>query len=146
MELAERWLAADAGLLAQRVVSREFDEVPQIAVVLVSDDEMHRLNRDFRATDRPTDVLSFDLSDEGDQGLSGEVYVGLDQAAVQAQAWGTSPEAELARLMVHGLLHLAGYDHQTDEEAAKMEGCVAAYLSEPQQDSTPPSVPPHWST
>jgi len=82
----------------------------------VRDDEIRRLNRDYRRKDRPTDVLSFSLREGefGDVSRSmGDVVISLETAARQAVENGFSTEEAVDRLLVHGILHLAGYDHET---------------------------------
>lgn len=92
----------------------------------VDADGMHFLNRDYRGVDRPTDVLAFALEEAegpplpGGGRLLGDVVVAVDVAASQAEARGHDVEAELALLMVHGLLHLLGEDHDTPARKARM--------------------------
>jgi len=83
--------------------------------MLVRDAEIRRLNREYRKQDRPTDVLSFSLREGefGDVSRSiGDVVISLETAARQASANGCTLGAEVERLLVHGILHLAGYDHE----------------------------------
>ena len=78
---------------------------------LTCDDELRTLNRDFLGKDAPTDVLSF----PGDGATYlGDLAISADRAAEQAAEHGHSPEQEVCVLMLHGLLHLLGYDHETD--------------------------------
>jgi probable rRNA maturation factor len=97
----------------------------ELSVVLVSDPVMHRLNRTWRGADRPTDVLAF-AQREGTggapDGLLGDVVISVDTARRQAAAHGHSLAAESDRLLVHGLLHLLGYDHERSAgEARRMQ-------------------------
>jgi probable rRNA maturation factor len=112
-------LARLAGLLAAA------HAVPQpVQFILTGDGYIRRLNASFRGLDAATDVLSFDLSAAGDEvGLSagGEVYVCLDRASVQAAEQQTPLLAEVARLLAHGLLHLAGYEHDSPAALRAME-------------------------
>ncbi|MCL2689294.1 MAG: rRNA maturation RNase YbeY [Chitinispirillia bacterium] len=87
-------------------------------LILCSDYFIRKLNREYRGKDKPTDVLSFEF---GDDDLLGEVYISLQRAKVQARAYGLTYEEELKRLLVHGLLHLMGYDHIKKTERAVME-------------------------
>jgi probable rRNA maturation factor len=75
---------------------------------------MRKLNRGFRGKDQPTDVLSFPAIKEVKNKFAGDLAVSLDIAVANARAFGHSTEAELKILILHGLLHLAGYDHETD--------------------------------
>ena len=87
-------------------------------IVFVSDQAMRKLNFRFRHIDQPTDVLSFcardsDFPCEPNEGL-GEVVISVERALDQAQRNGLSLEDEIAQLILHGLLHLGGYDHEND--------------------------------
>jgi probable rRNA maturation factor len=83
--------------------------------LITTDDELRRLNREFRKKDCPTDVLSF-------PGAPAELAISFDRAAEQAAQLGHSVDAELRVLMLHGLLHLSGLDHETDSgEMARAE-------------------------
>jgi probable rRNA maturation factor len=83
----------------------------EIGVVCLRDGPIRALNRDWLGHDRVTDVLSFPLHDPGDPPF-GDVCVGLEQAKRQAKEHGVPQAEELVRLVVHGTLHLLGYDHQ----------------------------------
>ena len=92
-----------------------------VQLVLINDDYMSNLNTTYRSKEGTTDVLSFDLGTIPGQDSSGEVYISLPQAQRQAAALSIPPLVELARLLVHGLLHLAGWVHDTPEQLAAME-------------------------
>jgi len=104
-------------------VGRLVEEVPprrgdSLGIRLVSERRMREMNRDFRGIDAATDVLSFVDAEAGDP--SGEVHLGdivvsVPNAARQARAAGHSLDRELRILIIHGYLHLLGYDHQTDD-------------------------------
>ncbi len=83
----------------------------EVNVRITSDRELRELNRRFRWKDRPTDVLSFP-SDMPK--LAGDIAISADIAAANAAEIGHPPETELKILILHGMLHLAGYDHETD--------------------------------
>lgn len=80
-------------------------------VVLVSDKKIKELNRKFRNKNYPTDVLSFSYDDPN---FLGEVVISLETAQKQAKENGLSFETEVKQLVLHGVLHLCGYDHETD--------------------------------
>jgi len=82
-------------------------------IAFVSDKKIRELNRQFRGIDKVTDVLSFP-SDAPDEHDLGDIAVSVDTAAVQAKENGLEFDEEIAQLILHGLLHLAGYDHETD--------------------------------
>ena len=80
-------------------------------IAFVSDRRIRELNRRFRNVDKPTDVLSFPAEEEMNLG---DIAISVDTAAAQAKENGLTFEAEIAQLILHGLLHLSGYDHETD--------------------------------
>ncbi len=87
----------------------------ELSLRLVRDGEIHALNRDYRGRDRSTDVLSFSLREGEFADVSpalGDVVISLDTAARQAAELGFTLAEEVDRLLVHGILHLAGYDHE----------------------------------
>jgi probable rRNA maturation factor len=88
-----------------------------VSIAFVSESEMKKLNRTWRGKDHVTDVLSFELQ-EGD--VFGEVILSYEQAQRQAKAMGHSTRDELLFLLVHGVLHLFGYDHERSVDAKKM--------------------------
>jgi probable rRNA maturation factor len=96
----------------------------QVDLVLTDDGHLRRLNAAYRGKDRVTDVLSFDLG--APAGLPGhapcgEIYISLSCAQRQAARQRVPLLVELARLLIHGLLHLAGYDHQTPAQRRFMD-------------------------
>jgi len=82
-------------------------------IAFVSDKKIRELNRQFRGVDKATDVLSFP-ADGPDDGELGDIAISIETAAVQAKENGLKFEGEIAQLILHGLLHLSGYDHETD--------------------------------
>ena len=96
-----------------------------ITISVVDDDTIHRMNREYRGVDRPTDVLSFPAAEGGDfpaipDSFLGDIAISLPRAEAQAEEYGHSLLRELSFLAVHGTLHLLGYDHMTDEDRAEM--------------------------
>ena len=93
----------------------------ELSILLVSDAEMRRLNRRWRGRDRATDVLSFP-QDGGRDRLLGDVVISVDTARRQARELRTTLGGEADRLLIHGLLHLLGYDHERSvAEARRMQ-------------------------
>lgn len=88
----------------------------QLTLVIVGDEEMRQLHHRFLGEDEPTDVLSF----PGEGESLGEVVLSYDRAGAQAEEHGVPREEEVARLTVHGLLHLAGYDDRSEPERERM--------------------------
>ena len=98
----------------------------EVSILLVGDRAMRTLNRRYRGKDRATDVLSFSMQTERSacigQGLLGDIVVCIPVAERQARAAGETTASEIDRLLVHGFLHLLGYDHERGEsEARRME-------------------------
>ena len=117
--------AARLGRSARRLLRGLALDGAELSVVLVSDREMCALNRRWRRCDRPTDVLSF-AQGEGaggaPDGLLGDVVISVDTARRQAAARGETLGREADRLLIHGLLHLLGYDHERSaREARRMQ-------------------------
>ena len=83
-------------------------------IAFVSDKKIRELNRQFRGIDKATDVLSFPADGSDDSEL-GDIAISVDTAATQAEENGLKFEGEIAQLILHGLLHLSGYDHETDK-------------------------------
>ncbi|CAB3391213.1 rRNA maturation RNase YbeY [Kyrpidia spormannii] len=129
----ERLIAA----VLEEAASREGVEAAEVSVVLVDDERIHELNRDYRGVDRPTDVLSFAMregegepvqTEEGRE-LLGDIVISVETAERQANQYGHSLRRELAFLAVHGFLHLLGYDHQSPEQEQVMFGKQEEVLS-----------------
>ena len=91
-----------------------------VSVLLAGDEEIRRLNREFRGKDKATDVLSFPAGESaGRTKIAGDLAISVETAAREAEKRGHSLDLELRVLLLHGILHLAGYDHETD--AGEME-------------------------
>ena len=113
---------------AQRAVRLKGD----VSVLITSSREMRRLNRVFRGKDKPTDVISFPAVEAVSAQFAGDLAVSLDIAASSARELGHSTEDELRVLLLHGLLHLAGYDHETDDgQMARKESRLRRQLGLP---------------
>jgi probable rRNA maturation factor len=99
----------------------------ELSIAVVPVDEMAHLNEQYRGVDGPTDVLSFACDEpcaaDSDEPITlGDVIIAPEVAEKQAAELGTTVEAELNLLLVHGVLHLLGYEHGDDESAAAMQG------------------------
>ncbi len=108
---------------ARRLLRALGETGAELTISLVGDAEIHRLNRDFRGKDRPTDVLAFAMREgarvAGDESILGDVVISLDTAERQARRRGVSTAAEVRTLLVHGVLHLLGYDHERSAAEAR---------------------------
>ncbi len=112
----------------------------EVAVRLTDDAEVHQLNAQYRQKDKPTNVLSFPMiepdliesltqnSDDGEV-ILGDIILALGVCAREAEEKGISVEQHATHLIVHGVLHLLGYDHQGDSEAEAMESMERAALA-----------------
>ncbi len=112
-------VAADARQLLRALG----ETAAELTISLVHDAEIHRLNRDFRGKDRPTDVLAFAMREGkrvvGDETMLGDVVISLDTAARQARRRRVSTADEVRTLLIHGALHLLGYDHERSAAEAR---------------------------
>lgn len=132
--------------LAKKVIlaamdQEEFPYEAEVNLTLVDNETIHQINREYRQIDRATDVLSFplveyetpgdfDVIEEGTQDvinpdteevMLGDIVISVDKVLEQASEFGHSPKREYAFLIVHSMLHLFGYDHMEEAEAAVME-------------------------
>ena len=125
--------AIAAHVLAAEGVERDVE----ISLSYVDEDEMHELNRQWRDIDRTTDVLSFECDSAFDEDIPldevielGDIILAPEVIARQAPGFGNAPADECRLMLVHGLLHLLGYDHIEDDEAEEMEAREDALLRE----------------
>ena len=119
------------GLCTFAMEQMELPAHAELSVTFVSNDEMARLNKEYRGMEGPTDVLSFEcdnIDDEVSQAVGedapyelGDIVIAPDVAAAQSDDYGTSIVEEFELLLVHGILHLCGMDHMEDAEAEAME-------------------------
>lgn len=94
-----------------------------LSVIFVNEEEMHQINKQYRNIDRSTDVISFAEVDSGYDHLPyelGDIFVNTDRVKSQADSYGHSEKREFAFLILHGMLHLLGYDHQTETDEKRM--------------------------
>jgi probable rRNA maturation factor len=130
--IPDAWTAMLERLLELAGESEDVEE-GEVALTFVDDEQIHELNRTYRGIDRPTDVLSFAMLEEGEGEIDiafdeeeevpvemlGDIIISVDRAIAQSEEYGHSLEREIGFLFVHGFLHLLGYDH--DEEEAERE-------------------------
>lgn len=112
----------------------------ELSLTFVDNERIHAINREYRKVDRATDVISFALEElgedevsiqpeEGEPRVLGDIVVSLEKAKEQAESYAHSFERELGFLVVHGLLHLLGYDHMTQADEQEMFGLQEQILS-----------------
>jgi len=104
-------------------------------VIIVDNEEIHKINKEYRGIDRPTDVISFALEDDDtfiktEQRILGDIYISIDKAIEQANEYGHKLLRELCFLTIHGILHLLGYDHMEKADEEIMFGLQERILSE----------------
>lgn len=137
IDIPEAWISRLEQLL-QIAAEQEGLTEGEVSLTFVDDDEIHRLNREFRNIDRPTDVLSFAMLEKGEDepeivfevesedeqdpfsGMLGDIIISTERAQAQSEEYGHSLEREIGFLFVHGFLHLIGYDHEDAEGEAEM--------------------------
>ncbi len=106
-----------------RDVFKTINSKKEFNIIFVSEEEIKRINKEFRKIDKVTDVISFALIDDNEivqTNELGDVFICVNKAISQAKEYGHSERREFAFLAVHGYLHLCGYDHQTPEEEKVM--------------------------
>lgn len=147
MEIPEAWITRIEQLL-QLAGKAEGITEGDVSLTFTNDEEIHQLNRDYRGIDRPTDVLSFAMQEDGTEeldilfevesedeldpisGMLGDIIISVETAAAQSEEYGHSLEREIGFLFVHGFLHLIGYDHQDDATEAEMTSKQEAILQQ----------------
>ena len=115
-------------------VKKEKLENISFNIIIVDNEYIHNLNKEYRNIDRETDVITFALEDEKsfnttDVRMLGDIYISIDKVRSQAKEYGHSFKRELYFLSIHGLLHLLGYDHMTEEDEKVMFGKQEEVLS-----------------
>ncbi len=122
--------------IAEAMASRLTEHHGNVTLAVLDDGRMRELNREYRQIDSTTDVLSFhyfeDFSECPPDETVGEIVFSESRLVSQAEEYGHTAEVEFYRLTVHGILHILGFDHETDEEYEEMwdiEGSVLASLS-----------------
>ncbi|MBP6979366.1 MAG: rRNA maturation RNase YbeY [Lentimicrobiaceae bacterium] len=110
------------------VITSENESYHDINIILCTDEFLHELNLTYLSQDRFTDVLTFDFS-EADMVASGDIYISLPRVQENARKFGVSVKDEIHRVIVHGILHLAGYDDQRVMDKKRMTEKENHYLS-----------------
>jgi probable rRNA maturation factor len=108
--------------MAEKILSDLGCRESELSILLVDDDEMQHLNREYLSRDHPTNVLAFSMREGEERHLNpsvlGDVVISTETAQQEALQRDVPLEEEMALLLVHGILHLLGYDHEDDPEAA----------------------------
>jgi probable rRNA maturation factor len=118
--------------VASQVLTEENRRGAGVNVILATDTDLRNMNSQYLGQNRPTDVLAFSMGGNEhppeEEQVMGEVYISLDRAQQQAREYQVTLEEEVDRLVIHGLLHLCGYDHEEDEEAQQMKAKEERFL------------------
>ena len=115
-------------IIEQALKTLGIEDDVEVSCVLVDDERIHEINREYRHIDRSTDVISFAMEDndqfyvEGMPRTLGDIFISVDHAKKQAEEYDHSLRREMCFLFTHGILHLLGYDHMTDEQEKEMFG------------------------
>ena len=115
-------------IIEQALKTLGIEDDVEVSCVLVDDERIHEINREYRHIDRSTDVISFAMEDndqfyvEGMPRTLGDIFISVDHAKKQAEEYGHSLRRDMCFLFTHGILHLLGYDHMTDEQEKEMFG------------------------
>lgn len=146
-QMSEAWISTLEEILHKAGQAEGVHE-GEVALTFVTDEYIHRLNKQYRGIDRPTDVLSFAMNEsleeepeivyeigEGEvepelPEMFGDIIISVETAKRQSEEYGHSLERELGFLFVHGFLHLLGYDHQDEASEAEMVSRQEAVLAE----------------
>lgn len=111
----------------QGLVRKEGGKVGSLNFIFCSDGYLLKINKDYLKKDTLTDVIAFDQSDHGEE-ISGDVFISIERVKENARGLGIPFVSELGRVMVHGVLHLAGYDDSTPRDKAVMTEREDHYL------------------
>lgn len=119
-ESAKDWVnVEERKAWVQKVADYHSASLGVLSFILNSDAELRAMNKQFLDHDYETDVLTFDLSKEGSSYIEGEIYISIDRVEAQAAHYGVSIDDELDRVLIHGLLHLIGFnDIEASDKAA----------------------------
>jgi rRNA maturation RNase YbeY len=113
--------------LSRRIVQAiELEPVASLNLVFVDDPTLQKMHQQYLNDPEKTDVITFDLSDG--EAVEGEIYISIDRAREQAKEYGVSPEEEVLRLIVHGILHLKGYDDLEEDDRKVMKAQEDAFV------------------
>ena len=111
--------------VSEKVLEHTETDNVSVSVILTDNEKIHKINREYRGKDKSTDVISFAYRDDPfpviDNPMEelGDIYISLEKASEQAVEYGVTLSEELKRLIIHGVLHLLGYDHELSAEEEK---------------------------
>lgn len=110
----------------------ELKDNTEVSITFVDNNEIQELNKNFRNIDKPTDVLSFPFDNSFNLPIQvlGDIVISTEKAQVQAEEYSNTINREIGFLITHGMLHLLGYDHETEEDEKEMFGLQKQLLKE----------------
>ncbi|MFN8576885.1 MAG: rRNA maturation RNase YbeY [Candidatus Sericytochromatia bacterium] len=125
LEYWEKFISKLLNLLKQK-------DNTEISITFVDNEEIKSLNKNYRKIDKATDVLSFPFDNSFNLPINvlGDIVISTEKAQIQAEEYGNTLEREIGFLLIHGMLHLLGYDHQTEEEEKEMFGLQKELIKE----------------
>ncbi len=127
--LQENWIRKRAELILNILGLKN----TELSILVTGDEDIRELNRKYRGKDKPTDVLSFPMGEEfGGRLILGDIVISLDTAQRQAEELGDTLESVVEKLLIHGIVHLLGYNHEIggeeEERFRKLEESISAEL------------------
>ena len=124
--ISDEYMRMIENIIRESLSTENFTENIEVSISLVDNKEIHELNKKFRNMDKPTDVLSFPLLDFSEEVnfsnfiVLGDIVVSVERVREQAKEYGHSFEREFGFMLAHSMLHLLGYDHETEEDEKQM--------------------------
>ena len=125
-DLDNDWLSSTC----KKILNDKDQNTATISIILSNDEKLLQLNKQYFQQDIPTDVITFNLEKKGNP-VEGEIYISLNRVSENAIQYKEDIERELKRVIIHGCLHLLGYDDQTPEGKKTMTRMEDHYLSQP---------------
>ena len=114
--------------IAELILKDKHVNNAHLSFIFCSDDLLSKLKKEYFGVDQLTDVITFDLSEDAEKFLEAEIYVNLKRANINAKKYDQTFNDEVKRLIIHGLLHLLGFDDKTFDEKLEMEKLENQYL------------------
>jgi len=125
-DLDDDWL----NITCKNILNDKDQNTANISIILTNDKKLLQLNNQYFQQDVLTDVITFNLEEDGDP-IDGEIYISLNRVSENAREFKQDTDRELKRVIIHGCLHLLGYDDQTPEGKKTMTRMEDHYLSQP---------------
>lgn len=126
----DEMLAESIPQLIRKIAKCENRPIEAVNIIVTDDAKLISLNKRYADEDHVTDVLAFDLRDSDCEGVEGDIYISIEQALEQSIANDVDLHNEVLRLVVHGFLHLCGYDHSDDVSLGLMRNLGEKYIDE----------------